>query len=438
MRPFKILIVALIAIPLFFVLVMFCGNTSKAKPEPKALIETPKPVETVVDPQEILLYTKNRRALKTALTAYFNKAVASGEIVGAGVSIVRGDSIVLSEGFGERKSGGKDKVDGETIFRLGSLSKGFAGVLAADLEDEGKLHWSDKVRDFIPDFQLGDKKNTDKITLAHILSHTSGTPYHSFTNLVDAGIPLREIAARFKEVKPISEPGALYSYQNAMFSLCGEMMRKVTGENISEALQHRFFNPLEMCSTTTDYETLSNSPDIAMPHVRTRRGWQSTKLTDSYHNAIAAGGINASAGDMAKWMRFLLGHNPEIMDKAALGEAFNPFIALNEHNKYYQRWPGHLRSYYGFGWRIHKFSEAGTDAEKTMWHHGGSVNHFRNEIAVYPEADLGICVLLNSNSGLARTVIPDLYAIVEGIYGKDVQDVPKAASGASSDLVSVE
>ncbi len=437
MRSFKILIVVLIAIPLCFVLVMFWGNTSDPKPELKALIQAPRPVEIVADPEDILLYTKNRQALKTALTAYFKKAVASGDIVGAGVSIVRGDSIVLSEGFGKRKSGGKDKVDGETIFRLGSLSKGFAGVLAADLEDEGKIHWSDKVRDFIPDFQLGDKKNTDKITLAHILSHTSGTPYHSFTNLVDAGIPLREIAARFKEVKPISEPGALYSYQNAMFSLSSEMMRKVTGEDISETLQNKFFNPLGMCSTTTDYETLSNSPDIAIPHVRTRRGWRSTKLTDSYHNAIAAGGINASAGDMAKWMRFLLGHNPEIMDNAALREAFSPFVALSENNKYYQRWPGHLRSYYGFGWRIHKFyADGDLQNEKTIWHHGGSVNHFRNEIAVYPEADLGICVLLNSNSGLARTVIPDLYAIVKEIYGS--REGAKPTMNAESDLVMVE
>lgn len=432
MRSFKILLVALVAIPLFFVLIMFCGNTAEAKPELKALIETPKPVEIVADPQEILLYDKNRRTLQTALASYFKKALVSGDIVGAGVSIVRGDSIVISEGFGKRKTGGKAKVDGETIFRLGSLSKGFTGVLAADLEDEGKLHWGDKVHDFIPDFQLGDKKNTDNITLAHILSHTSGTPYHSFTNLVDAGIPLTEIAKRFQEVKPISEPGALYSYQNAMFSLSSLMMRKVTGVDIADALQNRFFNPLGMCSATTDYETLSNSPDIALPHVRTRRGWQSTKLTDSYHNAIAAGGINASAGDMARWMRFLLGHNPEIMDKAALGEAFKPFIALNEHNKYYQRWPGHLRSYYGFGWRIHKFWEGGNSTEKTMWHHGGSVNHFRNEIAVYPEADLGICVLLNSNSRLAQTVIPDLYAIVEGIYGRED---PKPTLHMKSDLV---
>ncbi len=435
MRSFKILISALIAIPLVCMLIMFCGNTSKAKPEPKALIEDTKPLEILADPEETLLYIKNRRALQAALTSYFNKAVESGDIVGAGVSIVKGDSIVISEGFGKRKSGGKAKVDGETIFRLGSLSKGFAGVLAADLEEEGKIHWSDKVRDFIPDFQLGDKTNTDKITLAHILSHTAGTPYHSFTNLVDAGIPLREIAAQFKDVKPISEPGAIYSYQNAMFSLSSEMMRKVTGEDISEALQNRFFNPLEMCSTTTDYETLSNSPDIAMPHVRTRRGWRSTKLTDSYHNAIAAGGINASAGDMAKWMRFLLGHNPEIMDKSALAEAFNPQIEIKSGRKYYYRWPGHITSYYGYGWRIHKFAKKDSDTEQTIWHHGGSVNHFRNEIAVYPESDLGICVLLNSNSRLASTVIPDLHKIISGIYGNDV---PKAALDARSDLALVE
>ena len=435
MRRFKILIGALVAIPLFFLLCMLFGNTSETEPQPKVILENPKPVELVANPEDILLYTKNRLALRKALSVYFKKALADGDIVGAGVSIVKGDSILVSEGFGKRKSGERDKVDGETIFRLGSLSKGFTGVLAADLEDEGKIHWSDKVRDFIPDFELGDKKNTSKITLAHILSHTSGTPYHSFTNLVDAGIPLKEIAKRFKEVKPISEPGALYSYQNAMFSLSSEMMRKVTGESIADELQSRFFNPLEMCSTTTDYEILSHSPDIAVPHVRTRKGWRSTKLTNSYHNAIAAGGINASAGDMAKWMRFLLGHNPEIMDKAALKEAFNPFIELNETNKYYQRWPGHLRSYYGFGWRIHKFWEGGNTTEKTMWHHGGSVNHFRNEIGVYPDADLGICVLLNSNSGLARTVIPDLYKIIGNIYGLDA-DV--TAESTKNELITAE
>jgi beta-lactamase class C len=75
-----------------------------------------------------------------------------------------------------------------------------------------------------------------------------------------------------------------------------------------------------------------------------------------------------------------------------------------------------VASYYGFGWRIHRFTEGSSTREKTIWHHGGSVNNYRNEIAVYPEADLGICVLLNNNSRLARTVIPDLYEIIQKVY----------------------
>ena len=115
-------------------------------------------------------------------------------------------------------------------------------------------------------------------------------------------------------------------------------------------------------------------------------------------------------------MRFLLGHNPEVMKKAALDEVFQCVIELKDYNKYYQRWPGHIKSSYGFGWRIHQFQDADTKGDITIWHHGGSVNNYRNEIALYPEADLGICVLLNGNSSLASTVIPDLHSMVQRIY----------------------
>ena len=60
--------------------------------------------------------------------------------------------------------------------------------------------------------------------------------------------------------------------------------------------------------------------------------------------------------------------------------------------------------------------ENGSNNEKTIWHHGGSVNNYRNEIAIYPEAELGICVLLSNNSKIAKNVIPDLYQIVKDVY----------------------
>ena len=384
--------------------------------ESKDVISTDKPKNTLVDQKESQLFKLQQKKLKVAIKAYFDKAIASGDIVGAGVSIVRGDSIVISDGFGKKNSNVIGNVDGQTIFRLGSLSKGFAGILAANLKNEGKLDWEDKVSDYIPEFQLGDRSNTDKITLANILSHTSGAPYHSYTNLVEAGLSLTAIAKRFKEVTPISSPGLMYSYQNALFALSGEMMYKATGNEITTSLDNRFFKPLEMCSTTMDYEGLAQAENVAIPHTQRRNGWKPKQIRDNYYNAVAAGGINASARDMGKWMRFLLGHNPEIMSKSALKEAFNPFIEIKGHSKYYQRWPGHVSSHYGFGWRIHKFVEDDTTQEKTIWHHGGSVNNYRNEIAVYPEADLGICVLLNNNSRLAKTVVPDLYNIVQAIY----------------------
>ncbi|MCK0192155.1 serine hydrolase domain-containing protein [Arenibacter sp. F20364] len=393
-------------------------------PGPKVAVSSIDHLREALATKEALLYKKRQEELRVAINSYFDKAIAAGDIVGAGVSIVQKDSVIISDGYGKRNINRDERVDGGTIFRLGSLSKGFAGVLAAELKDEGKLHWEDKVSDFIPEFRFGDRNNTSMITLANILSHTSGTPYHSYTNLVEAGLPLQDIAQRFKEVTPISEPGLMYSYQNAMFALCGEMIHKATGQDISEVLANTFFDPLGMCSTTMDYETLAHMENVAMPHSKRRNGWRTLPLSNNYYNAIAAGGISASSVDMAKWMRFLLGHNPELMSKSALAETFAPFIEIKGESKYYQRWPGHTSSYYGYGWRIHKFKENDSQKEKTIWHHGGSVNNYRNEIALYPEADLGICVLLSNNSRIARTVIPDLYEIVKDIYGQTTPGIP--------------
>lgn len=410
MQRFKIFIgIALLALCLSTIKPIFNSNT-------EAQIPMAKIEQVLVDQKAIQQYNWQQKELKAAVKSYFEKAIKSGDIVGAGVSIVKGDSIVISDGFGKRDISSKRKVDGKTVFRLGSLSKGFAGVLAASLKNEGKLHWEDKVIDYIPEFKLGDKTNTENITLANILSHTSGTPYHSYTNLVEAGLPLNDIAKQFKTVEPISKPGLMYSYQNAMFALCGEMMYKATNQDITALLNNRFFKPLDMDNTSMDNETLIHTENVAMPHVKSRYSYKTLKLSDNYYNAVAAGGINSSASDMAIWMRFLLGYNPEIMNKSAFEDAFSPFIEIKGHSKYYQKWPKHVASYYGYGWRIHKYIEQTSNTEKTILHHGGSVNNYRNEVAIYPEDDLGICVLLNSNSKLAKTVIPDLQKIVKDVY----------------------
>lgn len=416
MTKLKVFLGGVVVIAALFTILALNVLKSESAREAKSIGAEVMTTHLAVSKKEIKLYRSRQEKLQKALDHYFKEAKRSGSLVGAGVSIVKGDSILISAGYGTRSIVGRTPVDSATVFRLGSLSKGFGGVLMAGLKAEGQLDFDDRVVDYLPDFRFGDEQHTQKLKLSHILSHTSGTPYHSFTNLVEAGLPIETIAARFDEVKPISEPGKMYSYQNAMFSVSQEVVHKVTGSDAKTLLHDRLFEPLGMSSVSMDHETLLAHDNVAMPHTKRRKGWRKLPLRDRYYNAVFAGGINASSLDMAKWMRFLLGHRPDVMPKNVLQEVFRPFIDLNYNNKYYQRWQGHVQSSYGYGWRIHEFEQPGSSKNITVWHHGGSVNNYRNEIALFPEADLGICVLLNGNSKLARKVIPDLHQLIEDSF----------------------
>ncbi len=369
-------------------------------------------------------YKKQR--LIDSIQAYFNQAVSKKQIVGASVAIVKCDSVIYLGGYGNRNIALKDTVNEQTIFRIGSVSKGFAGILTGIHVEEGLINWDDKVVDHIPDFQLSSKQQTNDVTLSHILSHTTGLPYHSFTNLVEAGLPITTIANRFKKIRLIQKPGNIYSYQNAVFALSGKILEQVTRKPLRDVIQERIFNPLQMTTASTSYEAIENADNVAYPHKRIRNRWRSTHINKKYYNnAIAAGGVNASATDMSKWMKFLLGNNPEVMMPNTMSAVFSPIIEEEGRRKYYQKWPGHSKSFYGLGWRIHSFNDPDTGESNTVIHHGGSVNNYRSEIAIYPEEDLGICVLFNSQNKMAKDCIPKIYEIIQEIMNTQEEDYTK-------------
>lgn len=426
MKYSKVLCIAVVIGVVFVITTAFLA-TSQPSDKPVSALDI---AMDIIQKERVRLYIKRQTALQEALAVYFQKAIDDGDIVGAGVSVVEGDSIVISDGFGKRSVEERTLVDGETVFRLGSLSKGFGGILAASLQAEGKLNFDDKIVDYLPEFKFGDATHTQSIKLEHIFSHTSGTPYHSFTNLVEEGIEMATIATRFKQVSPVSKPGKQYSYQNAMFALSQDVMQKATGKDVKTLLLTTFFKPLGMSQVSMDHKDLLAMDNVAFPHRRSGNGWNRLPLTDKYYNAVLAGGINASSTDMGKWMRFVLGHNPDVLNPKTIHQVFHPFITFENKYKYYQRWEGHEKSSYGFGWRIHEFKKSDTDATEIVWHHGGSVNNYRNEIALYPESDLGICILLNGNSRLAKTVIPDVHKIVREVF--DLHPLDAAEKGGSS------
>ncbi|MFD2563973.1 serine hydrolase domain-containing protein [Aquimarina rubra] len=397
-----------------------------SKPLPKVQASTDFFKNPISDMQKELLVE--------AIESYFDKALKQHKIVGAGVGIVKCDSVIYLGGFGKRNASLNDTINEETIFRIGSVSKGFAGVLSGMYVEEGLLNWEDKVNQYVPSFQLASKKWTDSVTLSHILSHSSGLPYHSFTNLVEDGVDLNTIAGQFRSIPTIDKPGKIYSYQNAVFALSGEMIEKVTGKSYGEAIAEKIFKPLKMTTASTDYNSLKESSNVAMPHRKYGRRWKSLKINQKYYNAIPAGGVNASVTDMAKWMRFLLGHNPNVMSADGLKNVFNPVINLPGRSKYYQRWEGHQGSHYAHGWRIHDFKDRNTGESNRMIHHGGHVNSYRSEIAIFPQEDLGITILFNSPTKLARTVIPDLHKIVKQVMEMPEQELIAEVSDLKSTL----
>ena len=398
-------------------------------------IDSPKPLKEVMEQKALTNSFKNkisnrqRHRLVMAIESYFSKAIKEQKIVGAGIGIVKCDSTIYVGGFGKRNASlNNTTINDETIFRIGSVSKGFAGILSGIFVEEGLLDWDDKVLEHVPSFQLKSKKRTNAITLSHILSHTSGLPYHSYTNLVEDGLDIDVIASKFKSIKSIRKPGSVYNYQNAIFALSGSMIENVAGKSYGEVIEEKIFKPLQMNTASTDYKTLQSSSNIAMPHVKHGRGWRSKKINQKYYHAIPAGGINASVTDMAQWMRFLLGHNPNVMSTETLQKVFNPIVNLPANRNYYQKWKGHKESYYGYGWRIHDFVDKITGEHNRVIHHGGSVNDYRSEIAIFPQEDLGITVLFNSTTKLAKRVIPDLHKIIKEIMEMPEEELLVAAT----------
>lgn len=353
--------------------------------------------------------------LRDSLNAYFKDAIDKKLIVGASVAIVQCDSTIYADGFGMRDAESNGTVNRNTVFRIGSVSKGFAGILSGIQVEKGLLNWDDKIIDHIPAFKLANKNYTEQITLEKVLSHTSGLPYHSFTNLVEDGLSLEEIAARFPEIRELNKPGEYYNYQNAIFALSGSLIEKSNNASYSEIIEEQIFNPLQMETASTTYDEFASNDNIALPHRRMYGRWKSLKINKKYYNAIAAGGVNASAEDMGKYMKMLLGYRPDVLSPMGLEEVFKDRVQVGGRRNYYQRWPGYKSSHYALGWRHHTFEDETTGETKNIIHHGGSVNSYRSEIAIYPEEDLGITVLFNTPTKLAKTVIPDIRSIIKAI-----------------------
>ncbi len=341
--------------------------------------------------------------------AYVSAAMGAENVPGAAVAIIKDSTIILLKGFGVKRAGSLDSVDIHTIFRLASLSKGFAPILAAQLIQEGCLNLDDKVVSYMPYLALKTPELTQGITIRHVLSHTTGLPRHTYSNLLNSGLYYEQIFMKLKNVRPIHAPGTVYDYQNVIYSFIGDVVHAATGKSYTRLLNERIFNPAGMSDASATFNGAIEANNIAAPHWYFKnKGYAPIDISRNYYEVIPAAGVNASIYDMANWLQVLLGNRPNVATEEQLDLVFKPQIGVSTREM--RDWNGQLsQAWYALGWRVLHVGD------RNVVYHGGFVNGFRAEIAFDRKEKIGIVVLSNAVSSFIGDSMPRFFDIYDQV-----------------------
>jgi beta-lactamase class C len=336
---------------------------------------------------------------------WLDQQLAEQELPGVAVALVTKDSIIDTRTWGVRSTRDPKPITRDSLFRIASVSKTFAGTVASLLVDNDNQAWETPITDFLPQIQIGTGGSSRTITLRNLVSHTTGLMPHAYSNMLDDGVAYEMIQKKFHEIPTVCAPGRCYGYQNVVFSLIADVVEASTLRSYEQYLQEELFRPLGMATASTGLEQFENSSQATSPHRLVRGSWQTTTHNPAYYTVAPAAGINASVDDMAIWARANLGGFPEVLSESFLAQQHTPVVETPRGN-YFNRWDGLNKAYYALGWRV--FDYRGL----RVIHHGGGVRGFRSEVALVPEYDLGLVVLFNAETKVANDVVP---AFLDGL-----------------------
>ncbi|BDU72538.1 serine hydrolase domain-containing protein [Mesoterricola silvestris] len=308
------------------------------------------------------------------------------DLISGSLLLARGGQVLVAKGFGpaNREWGVPNGVD--TKFRLGSLSKQFtaAGILL--LEQRGLLRLEDPLAKFLPGFPGGGR-----ITLHQLLSHTSGLA--NFNQLPDYWEKnlhpwnLAQVIDWFKDQPVRGQPGEVWSYSNAGYTLLAAVIEKVSGKDFATFLREELFRPLGMAATGVDQheDILGRRAD---GYVKDENGVKRVSYRDMpFMNG--AGSLYSTVGDLLRWDRALRTDQP--LSRASRERLFAP-----------------VKEHYACGWFVdRRFGRA-------LISHSGDITGFRCDMQRFVDDDVTVILLLNLESTFTAAVARDLGAIALG------------------------
>ena len=369
------------------------------------------------------------------------------KVPGMAYAVVKGDQVVYARGFGFRdKDDASGLVDERTLFEIGSTTKAFNAAALGTVVDEGKVAWSDRVRDHLPDFKMKDSWVTRELLVEDLIAQRSGMPAYALDNMPGIGFDREDVRRATRLVDPITSFRAKFGYQNCMHLWASDLIEKKTGLAWEEVVRRRILEPLGMSESTFDFDTYDASPNHARGHIVLDK----TKPIDTglwtippdwpYRKWIAiyapAGGLMSNVADMAKWVALQVGNGTfggkVILKPETMAAIRAPRIYLGKDDIGV--------SSYAMGWIM-----AASPRTPVYWHNGATPG-MHSIVFIYPEGQLGLVVLTNHPANkvpedLARILLNSYFcgapieaATLQGTY----DSLPGRSSIACEDAAATE
>ena len=211
-------------------------------------------------------------------------------------------------GYGTANVEHPTAVDGDTLFRIGSVTKTFTGTAIMRLVEQGKVALDAPVRSYLPNLQLADESVARRVTVRQLLNHSAGWLGDDYAGYGSGDDALAKYVAGMRWLQQLTPLGEILAYNNAAVDLAGRVIEVVTKTSYERAVETLVLEPLGLKHSGFFIERLSNykiatSHDVKNGHaVVDAASWNFPRSLDP------TGGLISSARDQLRYARFHLGY----------------------------------------------------------------------------------------------------------------------------------
>lgn len=312
---------------------------------------------------------------------------ASDREPGAAVLVLEDGKVAFRRGYGVGDLRTMRPIDETTSFRLASVTKHITAAAVVLLVRDGRLRYDDPLTAVFPGFPDYGRR----ITIRHLLQHTSGLPdYESLMAPPAPGVPVEDAQISDAEVLTLLErqaagkfePGTRWDYSNSGYVLLGLAVAEASGMSFGSFLRERIFVPLGMDGTLAYERGRNEVPFRAFGHAREGGRWREADQSPT-SATLGDGGVYSSLRDMARWDSSLREHRLFTPEEIAL--AMTPVVVPEGPPVE----PDGMPAAYGFGWFLNPWK-----GRVRAWHYGETTG-FRTALQRFIRDGVTVVVLCN-------------------------------------------